>query len=369
MASIVVRTRKDGSKSFQVRWREDGRWDSRTVHDEEQANDLKFILERTGSNIVETERLLAERHETGPTLTELMHDHIRHLTNVGPYMISRYKDYVRLYFADTIGDYKAAKLTHRDIVRWIKLMEIRGLSPKTISNLHGFLSATMTTAVTTGVREANPCKGVKLPKETSHKEKTTFLTKEEWAAIRDNLDHYYRPLFELLIGTGLRFGEAAALYADDFNLTSQPPTVRVAKAYKMDDKGGYYLGTPKTRKGVRTVSLAPSTIAAVLPLIQEAGSGHVFKSKRGQVIKSPTVLKWSWKPALKAAGIERNVRIHDLRHTHASWMLQAGLDMYTLSARLGHSSIQMSIDLYSHIMPDAQFAGSQAAARALGEIA
>lgn len=369
MPSIVRRPRKNGSTSYQVRWREDGRVRSETLDTEADARDFKLLLERSSGDSGLAERILKERYEQGPTVAEAMHDHIKHLTNVGPYMLKRYEDYVRLYFSGTTGELKAATITQRDVVAWIRYMQSKGLSVKTIKNVGGFLSATMTTCVNTGIRESNPCKGVKYPKETSHEEKTTFLTKEEWGKLFAAIDPHYQPLFGFLVGTGLRFGEAAALYASDFNLESVPATVRVVKAYKTDGEGRLYLGTPKTKKGVRTVSLAPSTVALIRPLVEEAGSSHVFRNKRGGVLMSTTVNNNAWRPAVARADIGRRVRVHDLRHTHASWMLAAGLDMYTLSARLGHSSIQMSIDLYSHVMPDAQFAGSQAATRALGEIA
>ena len=79
----------------------------------------------------------------------------------------------------------------------------------------------------------------------------------------------------------------------------------------------------------------------------------------------------SWKKSRAAAGYgpqqKRNVTPHSLRHLHAAIMLHAGMSMYELSARLGHNSIQMTVDLYSSLVPDAHFRGAEHAAKALGD--
>jgi integrase len=342
---------------------------SETLDEKRDAEDFKLLLDRSNGDSGLAERILKERYEQGPTLVELMADHIRHLTDVGPYTIEKYESYIRNYFSGVTGDLKAASISHRDVVAWIRYMQSKKLSAKTIKNVHGFLSATMNTAVRDGIRQDNPCKGVKLPKETSHEEKATFLTLEEWQKLYDCIDPFYQPFYAFLIGTGLRFSEATALKAEDFHLNIETPVVRVAKAWKQDGQGGYYLGRPKTAAGVRSVSLAPSTLRAVLPLIERAGDGLVFTTKQGMMMTHQNMDNRAWRPAKMRAGLGKNVRTHDLRHTHASLMISQGFDMHKLMARLGHTSIQMTIDLYSHIMPDAQFAGAQAATRALGEIA
>ena len=65
------------------------------------------------------------------------------------------------------------------------------------------------------------------------------------------------------------------------------------------------------------------------------------------------------------AGLEKRPRIHDLRHTHASWMVQIGFNMFDLSYRLGHTSFSMTADKYSHLMPDAHFVAAAAVTKAL----
>jgi site-specific recombinase XerD len=92
--------------------------------------------------------------------------------------------------------------------------------------------------------------------------------------------------------------------------------------------------------------------------------------KKGGTLTAQSFFNHAWKPARAAAGFdhgEKHVTVHSLRHLHAAALLAAGMDMYQVSARLGHNNISVTIDIYSHLMPDAHWLGAQHAARALGE--
>lgn len=371
MASIQKRgPRKDGSYSYQVQWRDrdTGQPERWTFDAIEEAETWKRLLNANGQSLKQAERLAADNKLTGPTVAELMVTHISELTDVGPYMLKRYKKAIGNHFSGTIGMRKAAAVEYEDIVRWIKYMQGKDLAPKTIANWHGFLSATMTTAIRKGIRSDNPCKGVKLPKASATEDVIRFIDRAGWEQIIAGMDPHFVPFFQLLVGTGLRFGEATALMASDFKLDDATPTVRITKAWKEDESGGYYIGPPKTRRSIRTVSLAPSTVDLIRGPVEAAGDGYVFVLKRGGVMRSGSTYNRAWEPALKAAGIPKGERprIHDVRHTHASWMIAAGMEIFALSRRLGHESITTTMDRYSHLMPDAHFVGSNVAQKALG---
>lgn len=377
MASIQKRgPRKDGSYSYQVQWRDkDTRQPERwTFNDEAEAEMWMRLINANGQSLRVAQRVHDDGKLAGPTVAELMATHITELTDVGPYQLGRYKRDIANHFSEHLGPRKVAAVEYEDIVAWIKYMQGKGLGAKTIANQHGFLSATMTTAVRKRLRADNPCKGVKLPKSNATEEVMRFITQDEWRAIIKNMDPHFVPFFQLLIGTGLRFGEATALRASDFDLNGPTPTVQVIRAWKSDDQGGYYIGPPKTKKSKRTVSLAPSTVDAIRARVEAAGKGYVFTLKRGGVMRSNSTFNRAWRPALLAAGYEpwesvkkpgNMPRIHDTRHSHASWMLQAGMEIFALSRRLGHESITTTSDRYSHLMPQAHFTGAAVAARAL----
>lgn len=345
-----------------------------TFQDKDEAELWKRLLNANGQSLTHARAIHEDAKLTGPTLDELMETHISELTNVGGYMLRRYRAAVPQHFA-TLGTRKVVAIRYEDVITWIKYMQGKGLSAKTIANHHGFLSATMSTAVRKGIRPDNPCKGVKLPKSTATEEVMRFMTQAEWRRIVESMDTHYRPFFQLLIGTGLRFSEAAALNTADFNFDKATPEVSVTKAWKQDEKGRWFIGPPKTPKSKRLVSLAPSTVEAVRTTVDGAkGREFVFLAKSGYVMRSSSTFHGAWKPALKEAGYKawesdeqpgNMPRIHDTRHTHASWMLQAGMEIFQLSRRLGHESIQTTADRYSHLLPQAHFVGATIAQKAL----
>lgn len=370
MVSIQTRgPRKDGSYSYQLQWRDrDTGQQERWTHDDESDAEMwKRLIKANGESLKQATKVYKDSNQSGPTVKEMMHTHISELTDVGPYMLKRYTSAIGNHFSETIGNRKIAALDYEDIVQWIKYMQGKDMSAKTIANQHGFLSATMATAIRKGIRPDNPCKGVKLPKHTATEDPIRFIDRDEWANIIAHMDPHFVPFFQLLVGTGLRFGEATALTAKDFNLNTPTPTLKVTKAWKQNGDGGYYIGPPKTKRSKRTVSLAPSTVTAIRAAIESAGDGYVFKLKRGGIMRSGSTFNRAWSPALIAAGIPKaeRPRMHDTRHTHASWMIAAGMEIFALSRRLGHESITTTMDRYSHLLPDAAFTSANIAQKAL----
>jgi len=380
MASIHKRgPKKDGTYSYRLMWRDpDYGPRHETFQDEADANLWKRLLDANGQSLSIATSLHKEAEQAGPTMRELFEEHFKQLTDVGPYQLKRYSRDLDNHFTSLLSR-KVAGITRRDITAWINEMKAKPgrygapMSAKTIANQHGLLSAAMNTALVYGYRTDNPCKGVKLPKSTHTEEPIRFITRDEWDAILGNMDPHFLPFFQFLVGSGLRFGEATALKAGDFELDAKAPSVKVTKAWKQDDVGGYYVGAPKTKKSRRTVSLAPSTVTAIRKAVERAGEGYVFTLKEGGVMRSGSTFNRAWQPALLKTGYTPSTkaqqgnmpRIHDIRHTHASWMIFAGMEIFQLSRRLGHESITTTMDRYSGLLPDAQFAAIDIATKAL----
>ncbi|RJU01966.1 site-specific integrase [Arthrobacter frigidicola] len=336
-----------------------------TFDTEAEAIMFNTLLDRHDGNGARALRLLEEARGEGPTLAESMRAHVDQLIGVGPGTLKRYRTSIDQHFS-RLGLIKTARLTQADIKHWVQEMEANGYTAKTILNHKGFLAAALNTAVNHQIISHNPAKGVKVGAGMAHEEPIRYITGDQWKLIIENMAPHYRPFFQFLLATGMRFGEATALVASDFDLTQQPALVRVSKAWKENGSGGHVLGPPKTRKGRRTVSVPGATVELILPLIQQAGTGLVFTNTLGGRILSSAAHK-IWGPACLKAGFtaENKPRIHDIRHTSASILLRQGLDMYQLSRRLGHANIQMSIDKYSDLMPDAHFNSADIATQAL----
>lgn len=381
MAWIKAIPRKDGGTTYRISWREPGadKESTMTVRDDLERAKLNVrLLEANGGSLEAATRAQENANIDGPTVATVMKKHIDQLVNVEPETIRRYNSAIPQHFSGDLGKMPIAAVRHEDIVLWIKYMRNKPsarnkngkLSPKTIQNYHGLLHATFETAVRLGYCTGNPTRGVKLPKENATEEKMHFLSAEESLRIIHEMPEHYQPLLLTLRATGMRWGEATALFARDFDLKSNPPRLRIERAWKMDGNGSHYLGPPKTKKSRRTVSLPPSLMGKILPLIEQAkvDGGHIFRDIDESRVRHQRFYNYWWR-GLSRLGYTRGAddcpRVHDLRHTHASLMLAGGFDIFKLSRRLGHESIQTTVDRYSHLTPDAHFEGANIAEKVL----
>lgn len=376
MASVRERARADGSTAYAALWRDSdtGKQTSYNLPSKEEAQRFVRLVEANGNSLNAVERILEKVSIGGPTVAENMARHVELLTRAGPDQIKRYGNAIKNHFGGRLGKLPVAAVEHEDVVLWVKYMQgktYKGapLSAKTIANHHGLLSASLETAVRLRYRGDNPCKGVQLPRDESIREKMHFMTAAESLAVVQAHPVRYQPLMAFLRGTGARFGEATALLGGDFQLDVQQPTVRIEKAWKRDADDRFYVGPPKTKKSRRTISMSPSLVAMVRPHVESAGpTGLVFTTTYRGPIRHSSFYEF-WAAALDKLGYPEGAgnrpRIHDMRHTHASLMLGAGMSPFELSRRLGHESIQTTVDRYSHLVPDAQFRAAEMAERAL----
>ena len=222
-------------------------------------------------------------------------------------------------------------------------------SGKTIANKHGYLAGALAVAVDRGHLKANPCDHVRLPRWD--RAEMCFLEPDEYQIVRAAVAEYWRPLVDFLVVSGARWGEATALRPRDIDRASG--TVRISKAWKAKDGGGYEIGVPKTRKAVRTINVD----SAVLDQLDYSHEFLFTNSGRGRhnpdgVVRAQSFNPHVWTPALEraaAAGLTKRPRVHDLRHTCASWLIQAGRPLPAVQDMLGHESIQTTIDCYFHL--------------------
>uniref|UniRef100_UPI003F4999FF tyrosine-type recombinase/integrase n=1 Tax=Arthrobacter silvisoli TaxID=2291022 RepID=UPI003F4999FF len=347
-----------------------------TFRDKAEAERWKRLLDANGQSFTAAERVYENGLLDGPTVAEAIDAHIEQLVDVTPYTIKRYRGALRNHFNGPLGSLKVKGIKNADIVAWIKWMQARDKSPKTIADKHGLLSAALLTQVRAGTIDRNPCDGVRLPKKRRIGDDGDDINMDDYKAIHGRVDPHFQPFLDFLLGSGCRFSEGTALLGKDFVLDANPPLVLITKAHKLggEENPARYVGDPKSEKSRRRVSLAPSTAKAIAPAVRRAlaDGGPVFRMKRGGVMTHQSFYHRAWKKPRQDAGLgpgsERNVTVHSIRHLHAAIMLAAGMSMYELSVRLGHNSIQMTVDLYSHLLPDAHFRGAEHAAKALSEL-
>lgn len=318
------------------------------------------------------------------TLNDLMEIHVTAVESHGKKgTAGKYRKNWELYLAPTFGHLPASALTRPMVEEWLTGMRAREtrvsvarrrrdpeaipdyLSAKTIKNAHGLLSSVLSRGVQEDLLVKNVAEGLPLPKGRK-KIEPVFLTAGEFAKIYEAVGADYRPFIAFLAGTGLRWGEATAITGADVLLGQSPAVVRVTKAWNEESNGALYLDTVKTVRSNRTVTLPPSIVSEIAPLVEKAGvDGYLFQGRDGKNLRRPWFLESVWYPALDRAGVERRPRIHDLRHSHASWLIAQGVGLPVIQRRLGHESIKTTVDVYGHLAPDAWAGAADAAELAL----
>ena len=358
MATIEARKNSAGRiTSYRVEWYDKGKRQRQTLPNEVAAIQWKNLLEAVKHDTQAAQTALLRQVSKSPTFEDVALGHIERLINVREYTLKRYRGYIKNHLG-SLAHLPVDQIKEDDLIHWIKAMVKKGCSPKTVANVHGFVHAAMNSAVRRGLRPDNPCNGRLLPKDNATEDKAMFLTMDQLNQIIDQASEWHQPMWRLLIGSGLRLGEATALLATDFQLDAVTPSVRITKAWQeMED--GWAVGAPKTKKARRTVALAPSTVEAIRERVQAAKPGQpVFSISPGTAVY-PQHRQWldGWYDAIKAAklGLDQRPRIHDIRHSHASMKIAAGMNLYELANRLGHESIVTTTKTYGHLVPDAHF--------------
>jgi integrase len=161
-----------------------------------------------------------------------------------------------------------------------------------------------------------------------------------------------RDLITLAAHTGLRWGEISALRVGDINLQSR--RLAVKRAWKRDGVGRWIIGPPKTAKSRRTLSLAPSLNGLVRPYVTGRNrEEYLFLNGDGGPLRQNSFYEDRWQRAVKLAqerGLTKSPRFHDLRHTHVAWLIAGNTPLPKIQQRLGHESIQTTIDVYGGLL-------------------
>jgi integrase len=358
MASI--RRRQTGAgQTWQVRFRLGGNSTSETFHDPAAATEFAALVDRVGPEAarrVRDDRAGSPSAGRVPTIAEAVADHVETISGITVGTRRDYRKIAALIADSALGPLPVDALTEDAVARWIASQPH---AAKTIRNRHALLSAAMTRQVKLGTIPTNPCRGVKIGR-TERREMVT-LSEAELGQILEHLDPHWHPLVVTLARTGLRFGEATALQVRDLDLDAVPPTLRVARAWKHTDGGTPELGPPKTARGRRVVSLPPEVVNVLRPLVAEHHrEAFVLTNTRGAPIRQNSFHE-IWSKALDRAAIGKRPRIHDLRHTHASWLIARGVPLPLIQRRLGHESITTTVDTYGGLADDALSVMAQAA--------
>lgn len=361
-ASIEARIRADGSVSYRVRFRitKGANPVVETFDEYADAQDFVALVEQVGGAEARKIRTATTVVRTVSTVETALEQYVAHVETYAAKGTGwEYRRVAERTWLPSLGKLPVQSLTRERIEQWVvwqrDQLTVRGrpFSPKTIRNAQGLLSSVLEYQIEKGVIGSNPAKGVKIARDAARTE-MTFLTPEQFTRVLAELPEKWHPLFVLLFSTGLRWGEVTALERGDFSLETEPATVRVSRAWKRGPQGRKYLGAPKSRAAYRTITLPDSTVNIMTPVLEKMDHDDdlVFPAARaGQdhQLHEGHVLLDVWRPACVRAGIGAKVRLHDLRHSHASVLIAAGVPLPVIQRRLGHESIKTTVDTYGHL--------------------
>jgi integrase len=303
-----------------------------------------------------------EKEADAITLDEWAASHFDAITAANPASVAKYRQIYERHWSPQLGRLPVVALTRTQVAT--ALNKIDG-ADQTRRNRWGVLTHILKSAVAEGIIPRSPHLGVKVGRRTEHETvEHRYLTIAEFGAILDATPAHYKPLLLTLAGTGMRWGEAAALTVADVDLDAA--TVRIVKTVRADPTapGGKTVGPVKTRKGRRTVTLPPTVVTALVPLTEgRSRNERLFTGPNGGKVEHSNFYRDAWqKQALPASGISKPwPRIHDLRHSHVAWLIAQGTPLPVIQARLGHEKITTTIDTYGHLLPDLQQAAARAA--------
>ena len=271
--------------------------------------------------------------------------------------LAAYKSYLNKQFYPAFGKRRLNKISPSVVQDWVTRAKEEGLSPRSIKKYHVLLSSIFGRAVRDRILVLNPCAHTELPKVIARKSRT--LTPEEFDRLIRAVPERYRLMVETFIETGMRWGELIALRPRhiDFlrrSVTVEETIVETSKKHSPTGERFIVKAYPKDNEP-RTFGVRPDWLEAIAEHIRAERIGRgdlLFATKVGTPLSRNSFRTHVWLPAVRASGVDFNVRIHDLRHAHASWLLAGGSDLKSVMDRMGHSQIQTT-QRYLHSLPDA----------------
>ena len=367
-----------------IRKRSDGRWEGRYTagRDPETGKTVyKNVLGKTQAEVkaklkqaiqenTEVDTLKAAQYTVGQWMDIWFENYAK--IKVRPTSHQTYRGYIDNHIKPNIGKIQLGKLTTLELQKLYKKLlskgrvdrieakgQPKGLSPKTVRNIHQVISSAMDFARSQKLIAVNPADSCALPK-LEHREMKTLPAEQLASFLREAKESGVFEMYYIELATGLRRGELLGLKWEDLDL--EQGTLRVQR--QVSRINGEVVEAPlKTKNSYRTISLGGDAVGILNEQRKKCGgSEYVFPSPTGGPISPDSVIQMLHR-VLKRAGLPK-VRFHDLRHTFATVALQNGVDIKTVSGMLGHYSAGFTLDTYAHVTTQAQ----REAAKTMGSV-
>lgn len=305
-------------------------------------------------------------------LTRWLNDYVA--VNLAPRTLEGYRTIINYRVIPALGNIMLNKLTAGHIQKYYADLLDAGLSPQTVRHHHACLHKALQTAIEWGLANRNVCDVVKPPRAHS-KEMRCWNAEQVNQFLDFAKGSVYYPLFSLALHTGMRRSELLALRWLDVDLLLCQVSVSRTMHQLLDNS--FVFRSTKTAKGRRTIALSPAmaimlrehreaqdAMRSGLGLPSSKDSDLMFSHYDGTPLR-PGSVSHAWSKMVRKSGLPV-IRLHDARHTHASILLKQGVHPKMVQERLGHSSISITLDTYSHVTPGMHHEAALAFDKALG---
>lgn len=354
----------------------DGRWRGRYHFMDGSARKRRAVYGRTQAEVTEKLKAAIANREAGrrpstgkETVASYLESWLEgHKMDLSGRGYDSYRFIVNRHLIPRFGRARLSQLQPQAVRQAYQEMLDAGLSPKSVANVHGVLHKALEQAVEWRQLAYNPIAGVRAPRVP--RQEMRYLTPEQArrvleAAAGDRLEALWR----LAITAGLRQGELLALRWPEVDL--EAGTVSVVATLEQRRGLPPALKEPKTARSRRQVDIGTSVVQSLQRHRQAEKvtnpTGFVFHQGDGQTPLTMSIVYKAWTELNERAGAPR-IRFHDLRHTCATLMFKQGQPAKLVSEMLGHASIAITMDRYSHVMPTMRRQAADAMEALLGEL-
>jgi integrase len=362
----MAKDRHRGHGEGTITQRKDGRWEARislpggrrkTLYGKTRGA-VRDKLTAALRDVQQGLPLVGERQPVADFLEQWLEHTARH--RLRPRTFYRYQQLVRVHAVPRIGKIALARLTPQDLSALYAARLAAGSSPRTVQFLHAVLHRALKQALQWNLIARNPADAVQAPRP--RRPEIHPLTQEQTNALLDaGHGDDLEALYVLAVMTGMRQGELLGLRWPDLDWDSGRLEVRHTLQW---DGRAWYLAEPKTGRSRRSIKLPPTVLQALRghrarqhtqrlglgPAWQD--HGFVFCQADGTPLPARNLGRLFAK-LLQRAGLPR-VRFHDLRHTAGTSLIAEGIPLVMVKDLLGHSTIAITADIYSHVLPPHQ---------------
>lgn len=264
-----------------------------------------------------------------------------------------YERIVELYLNPAIGHIPIGKLTPQHVQRLVNDLAGKGLAPNTVRNARAVLRRALNQALKWGLVSRNVATLVDTPR-IEQQEMSPLNEKQARALLRALKGDRLEALYVLTLSLGLRRGEVLGLRWADLDFDAG--TIRVVQTVQRTRTKGLIIVPPKTKSSIRRLSIPPFAVKKLRTHRERQNGvdnphGLIFVSTVGTPLE-PDNVTHHFKTILKKAKLPDTIRLHDLRHSCATFLLAQGVAPRVVMEYLGHDQISTTMNIYAHVMPE-----------------